>query len=296
MMTFIRSKEIKKILKALLGTRITSAFGRLILAINRYIRIIKLLSPIQVIKFITSHERSLIIETEYGGLGDNLFFTPVARLAKESKKYTKVYFSNVSPFRRKEHKEFLWGMNPYIDGFINLPGKIYKRLPDDNDTRLKLKLRKKNVIDLIVESYCLAEEDMSMTDPEIYYSPKNNEYCSNKALFDPNWITNLYDEKHIFNEVTNYFSDKNINVDLQLEPGNGRVGIKGVQIIKDTSFSEYCDLIASCAEFYCFASGSAVLAASLGVKANVFYTDEVNDIFLFSKNHNYIKLKGRNYG
>jgi hypothetical protein len=295
MKTFIRSREIKKKLKALLGKRIASTFSWIFLTINRYIRIIKILSPIQAIKFITSREKSLIIETEYGGLGDNLFYTPVARLAKESKKYIKVYFSNVSPFRKEEHKEFLWGMNPYVDGFINLPGIMCKKIPDDNDTRLKLKHRKKNIIDLIIESYCLAE-DMSMTDPEIYYTPKNNEYCKNKVLFDPNWITDLYDEKHIFNEVTNYFNHKNIHVDLQLEPKNGRVGIKSAQIIKDTSFSEYCDLIASCAEFYCFASGSAVLAASLGVKANVFYTDEVNDIFLFSKNHNYIKLSGKNYG
>lgn len=295
MKSLIRSKELKKKLKALLGPRLISAFSLVFLVTCRYIRIIRLLSPIQAIKFITSHEKTLIIETEYGGLGDNLFYTPVARLAKESKKYTKVYFSNVSPFRREEHKEFLWGMNPYVDGFINLPGKMCKKIPDDNDTKLKLKLRKKNVIDLIIESYCLVE-NMSMTDPEIYYSPKNNTYCNNKVLFDPNWITNLYDEKHIFNEITNYFNQKNIHVDLQLEPKNGRVGIKSVQIIKDTSFSEYCDLIASCAEFYCFASGSAVLAASLGVKANVFYTDEVNDIFLFSKNHNYIKLRGKNYG
>jgi len=293
----LNQKNIKRKVQILLGAKISGALGKATLRFNRVIRIIKVISLAELFHYVKSDEKSLIIETEYGGLGDNLFYTPIARIAKESKKYDKVFFSNVSPFRRKEHKEFIWGLNPYIDGFINLPGKLCSNLPADQNTKSLIKARETNIIDLILKNYDLSAR-AQMTSPEIFYIPRNISKYNKKILFDPNWVTDLYDAHHVYKQIESYFYRNKIHIDFQFPPSNGRSGLTNatVKTIKDAHFSEYCDLIGSFGEFYCFASGSAVLAESLGVKANVFYTDEMNDIFIYSNMHNYIKLDRRNYG
>jgi hypothetical protein len=78
---------------------------------------------------------------------------------------------------------------------------------------------------------------------------------------------------------------------MQFNPRNNLSGLFNCkEFIDDRSFEEFCDIIFSCKEIYCFATGTAVLAEALGKKANVFYIETMDPVFLFSKKHNYIKL------
>jgi len=56
------------------------------------------------------------------------------------------------------------------------------------------------------------------------------------------------------------------------------------------SLEDFCSIIASCKEIYCFATGTATLAAALGKKAHVFYSKGFNPQYLHSKNNIYIEL------
>lgn len=232
----------------------------------------------------------LIIEVEYGGLGDHLFYSHLPRLAKESGKYDAVYFSNVSPFRRLAHKEIIWGYNPYLDGFVNWFGKTYRNLLINTKKTSEGSPEKRNILDDIMVAYGL-DDGNRFHNPEIYYRPNEKLEFKDKVIFDPNFVTPLYETSSIYEDVKAYFSVNNINVDLQFKPNKSAGAILNEsKYIVDDSFEEFCDIVSSCKELYCFASGTAVLAAALGKKVNVFYVDAVDPKFLFSREHNYIKI------
>lgn len=234
----------------------------------------------------------LIIEVEYGGLGDNLFYSHIPRLAKKSGRYDSVYFSNISPFHNQKHKEMIWGMNPYVDGYFNGFGDTYrerlerKKLLDEKFISDK----SINILDKIMIAFDL-DDGEKFHSPELYYVPKKNKLYENVTIFDPNFITPLYDASIIYNQIEKYIKSHNVNIDMQFIPRNKLCGLVNCsKFVTDRSFEEFCDIIFSCKEIYCFASGTAVLAEALGRKANVFYVGSMDPAFLFSKKHNYIKL------
>ena len=234
----------------------------------------------------------LIIEVEYGGLGDNLFYSHIPRLAKKSGRYDSVYFSNISPFRNQKHKEMIWGMNPYVDGYFNGFGDTYRRRLERNKLLDKQFVSDKNIniLDKIMIAFDL-DDGEKFHSPELYYAPKKNALYENVTIFDPNFITPLYDTSIIYSQIEKYFKSHNINIDMQFIPRNKLFGLANCsEFVADRSFEEFCDIIFSCKEIYCFASGTAVLAEALGRKANVFYVASMDPVFLYSKKHNYIQL------
>lgn len=232
--------------------------------------------------FKAKERKRLIIEIEHGGLGDNLFFSHIPRIAKIFGGYDEVLYSTFSKMRNKEHLIYCWLSNPYLDGFTDAPGQLVRKNIEDYSTG--------NILDKIMYAFKL-NDGLTNHKPEIYFKIKKNRDLKNSIIFDPNWITDLYDIHIIENKVKEYFDVNNIKVDYILPPKN--VSFKSLNfsaIYLDRNFSEYCRAIKSCKEFYCFASGSAVLAEALGKKATVFYSDKVNNVFLFSKSHNYVKI------
>ena len=92
--------------------------------------------------------------------------------------------------------------------------------------------------------------------------------------------------------VTKYFKDNNIKVDMQFKPrGDCSPLMDCEHYIEDKSFEEFCNIIYSCKEIYSYATGTAILVAALGKSGNVFFHDEVNNEFLFSKLNKYINLQ-----
>lgn len=266
---------------------------RVYLDVKRWCRffLILLRHPLSIFKGPYFKKRTLIIEVEYGGLGDTLFYSHLPRLAKESGRYDAVYLSNVSPFRKKRHKEIIWGANPYLDGYCSWFGETYRTMMQKNkNLHIDAVSEKANILDEIMLAYRL-DDGKRLHNPELYYSPKKISELEGKVVFDPNFVTPLYDTSIVYNELRTYFLENHINIDLQFKPtdASGEI-VDPSQYIIDSSFEEFCNIIYSCKELYCFASGTAVLAAAMGRKANVFYVESMDPKFLFSKEHNYIKI------
>jgi len=237
--------------------------------------------------------RTLVIEVEYGGLGDNLFYSHIPRIAKESGNYDFVYLSNATPFRRESHKDFIWGKNPFLDGYCNSLGESARTTKRMRTSANSIEATGAgNILDQIMLKFGL-DDGKRFHSPEVYYKPKLIESLKNAVIFDPNFVTGLYDEASIYDSVRHFFSVNMVTVDFQFEPRipNGWV-IKKESLIRDSDFENFCDIVYSCSAIYCFASGTAALADALGKKAYVFYSDLVDEIFLFSNLHSYIKLAG----
>ena len=234
-------------------------------------------------------QNSLIIEVEDGGLGDHLFHSCIPRLAKQSGLYSKILLSNLSNFRDINHKEIIWQINPYLDGFTNYPGiPIRKRLVNENKNNFIFNNHDENILDKINKTYGLNSGTLYL-DPEIYYTPIKKIYLQDKIIFDPNWITNLYEESQIKSTIINYFKKNNIKIDFALKCKKA-IFVNEFQIIHDKNFKDFCDVLYSAKSVYCFATGTAVLCSALNINANVFFTKKMNKLFKFSNKHNYIQI------
>lgn len=272
---------IKKILKN--NRALYSFCSRSWFSIKRSARISKvtILNLPNILSSLTHFKKNvLVIEVPYGGLGDHLFFSHIPRIAKATKGYDKVYISKVSPIRRSEHMDFIWGKNPYVDGFTSMPGQVYRGS----------QLDQMNILDQVMLFYGL-DDGVRFHEPEIYYKPKILDEYVGKVIFDPNFVTKLNDTLTLA-RVTKYLKDNNIKVDMQFKPRGDCSPLMGCEYyIEDKSFEEFCNIIYSCKEIYSYATGTAVLAAALGKSGNVFFHDEVKKEFLFSKLNKYINLQ-----
>ena len=272
---------IKKLLKN--NSALYSFFSRSWFFIQRRARIFKvtILNLPNILRRLTySKKRVLVIEVPYGGLGDHLFFSHIPRIAKQTKGYDKVFISKVSPIRRSEHMDFIWGKNPYVDGFTSMTGQIYRGS----------ELAQMNILDKIMLFYGL-DDGVRFHEPEIYYKPKILDEYVGKVIFDPNFVTKLNDSLTLA-WVTKYLKDNNIKVDMQFKPRGDCIPLMGCEYyIEDKSFEEFCNILYSCKEIYSYATGTAVLLAALGKSGNVFFHDEVKNEFLFSKLNKYINLQ-----
>ena len=237
---------------------------------------------------------TLIIEIAYGGLGDTLFHSHLPRLAKESGKYSAVLLSNMTPFRDPVHRRVVWQLNPYVDGFVDKPGVLFQHLLRRKGiSPVRFRMRDgMNLLDEIMLAYGF-DDGLRFHEPELYYKPNNVIELSDKVIFDPNWVSPVNDETTI-SRIERYFAENGIKSDMQFAPRkNSRPLAACSTYIRDRSFEHFCDIVYSCKDIYCFATGTAVLAAALGKKANVFYHKGINRDFLFSKLHNYIDLDSR---
>ena len=230
-------------------------------------------------------EEVLIIEIEYGGLGDHLFYSHLPRIAKETGRYKKVFLSDLSAIRNPQHIKLIWLLNPYLDGMINKPGKLFRKL----DKRRAYD--GKNILDNIMLAYDL-DDGLRGHQPEIYYKPKKISKYLDQIFFDPNWITKLYDKTTVEKSISDYFFANNIKIDFIFKPRNGfNLRNSNQIIVQDSSFEEFCDILYSCKHLYCFATGTAVLYEALGGSATVFFNSKMDAIFKYSNKHKYIGVQ-----
>jgi len=224
----------------------------------------------------------LVIQVKYGGLGDHLFCSHLPRIAKETGRYQKVYISNLSEFRQEATKHFIWELNPYIDGFCDEPGYYIERFFGDfNDM---------NILDKFMLLHNL-DDNKRYHEPEIYYTPKIKRELTTKIIFDPNYIADSGDKMNS-SIIDEFFLRNNIRIDFQMTPKFKNVTTNSFSDwLSADSLEDFINIIASCQNIYCFATGTATLACAIGKKAHVFYNDGFNRQFLHSKNNEYIKLK-----
>jgi hypothetical protein len=224
-------------------------------------------------------KHDLIIQVEHGGLGDHLFYSHLPRIAKTTGRYKNVYISNQSKYRQGEYKDLIWVLNPYIDGFVEDEGVTVTDLPPIKNNE--------NLFDSIMRFYGL-DDGIVNHEPEIYYRPNEIDYLKHKNIYDPNYISNI---GLISQKKLKKYLLREKKIDYQMRPREKYIGVMNeVPLLDSKSIYEYCDIIASCGNFYCLTSGGATLAPAIKKRATVFYGYGQNIIHRHSPLNTYVNL------
>ncbi len=242
-----------------------------------------------------SRRRILVLEIRYGGLGDHLFYSHLPRLAKQLRKYDKVYISTRSEFRYPDIRSLLWETNPYIDGFVDEPGahttigilSYYAEF-----TRVRAG---HNLMDEFMRFYGL-DDGKRFHEPEVYFTPSVRPEYAGKVVYDPNYWTNA-GEGITGEMVRAFFLREGARIDLQMALRRKHVEVAGAgQWLTLPDLRHFADLLYSCKKYYCFASGGATLSAALHKPATVFYygglrRQDWKRIYLHSRINRYVPLQ-----
>ena len=221
----------------------------------------------------------LVIEIKHGGLGDHLFHSHIPRLAKETGKYKKVFFSTHSKFRSPEIVDLIWRSNPYIDGFVDKKG-INLVIKHSKNT-------KENMLDIVMKSYGL-DDGKTFHEPEIFLPIKKNPKYRDVVIYDPNYVS-FVGAVNIKNIINFFKRHSSLNIKQMMLRTYSYPLPSSIETIQASSLLEYCEIIVSCKDFYCLTSGSATLAAALLKPSTVFYGVGQSSIFHHSPQHNYIR-------
>lgn len=224
--------------------------------------------------------RELIIEINFGGLGDNLFYSHLPRIAKEHGGCERVFISNYSEFKSPEYEEVLWKRNPYVDGSTTRKG--FKRFEVKATPET-------NLLDEIMFEAGF-DDGKRWHEPELFGEFPVREEFKGLVVFDPNYKTNAGDA--LTSEmVENYFRENDIHIDAQLKPQwKSRPVQKVTNLVETTSLIEFCRLIRSVRHLYCFTTGTATLAAALGKPCTVFWGKGFDTTYQHSKLHRFVCL------
>jgi len=226
----------------------------------------------------------LILQPEYPGLGDHLFYSHIPRIAIETGVYDRVFISRQAQFRHPDICKLVWEMNPYISGFVDEPGEAPPVAPPSN--------KEENLLDQMMFSFGL-DDGRRWHEPEIYYEPNVIPEYANFSLYDPNFITNagsLINGKR----VASFFEKNKIRIDIHMKSLSNRSVCLPRYDDKNalsTSLFQFVNTLFSCSSIYCLATGTATLCSALNKNATVFYSKEIKEMFLHSKNNRYILLE-----
>lgn len=246
---------------------------------------------------VANSSKTLVIRIGDGpGLGDNLFYSHLPRIAKTYGSFEKVYIHNPWSFRSNDLKRIIWEMNPYVDGVIDsdlptldaLTRKDFRSEFADFTTR-------QNLLDqiMLIQGF---DDGERFHEPEVYYQPKFREEF-HKVVFDPNWISNAGGLS--FEDVLEFFDSEGIKIEAVMGKKEGGKGGNAhqnlfdydidVEYIHTPTLEDFCDLLYSAKAIYCFVTGTATLAAALKKPATVFVGKNVfiNPVFFHSKFHRY---------
>lgn len=221
--------------------------------------------------------KTFVILVKYPGLGDHLFFSHIPKAAK-TLGFERVLISNRSGFRSAEYAEYVWNMNPYVDGFTDesAPCPDGFAVPPDM-----------NLLDSVMLNRGI-DDGLRWHEPEIYYEPEIDPALADEVVFDPNFATNAGTGVGMA-PLQSFLMEERVTAVMPTRDSGFNIGERKC-ISTDGTLARYCQIIASCKRFLCFASGGATLAAALGIPAKVVSGPYVNQIFLHSKMHTYVRL------
>lgn len=247
-------------------------------------------------------KQELIIQIDYASLGDHLLHSHIPRIAKESGQYSAVFISSLSQ-GREELKQFIWDLNPYVDGFVNLPGKHANYLFEHVDrffVRTKANkmcttaadqqlLSSANILDLLMLSFNL-DDGKRFHEPEIYYTPLfRREF--HKHIYDPNYMSSG-GIGLTYSAIAKIFRKRGIYIDAVMKSLSEKAVIShwGGETITAPTLREFADVIHSSQSLYCLTTGTATLAAALNKPVTVLYPPAFLKIFHHSPLHCYWEI------
>lgn len=220
----------------------------------------------------------LVIELTngYDGLGDNLVFSHIPRIAKETGAFKTVLVSTRNKYKGEGYAELVWGTNPYVDGFTDLPGtyssiQMNRVLEKWNNIHPSL-----NLMDSIMILHDL-DNGTRGNKPECHYKSNEITMVKDAVVLDPNSKTielDLIDPDKLMgvleknNIVPNYI--------IGTPTSTKSIDLSGIEVIRPSSIYEWADIICSAKEYVCFNSGGYWLSAALGVRAKHIWIEGKN--------------------
>lgn len=219
--------------------------------------------------------KRIIIEQEWGGLGDNLQFSTLPEVG--SKLGYEVYISNHNKYRNLDIKRLVWDINPFISGYTDERGNLNDLFnPNPINKDFPILDRWNDSLNIIQNIEFQIFGNSYNENPLLYYRPNFIDNLSDKILLDPNSISTNFS----FDSIIGSMSKEDLII-LNQE-------MIGYTNIKSSSIFEWVDIITSAKEFICQLSGGTVVMAAYNKSCTV-YTPTYNDTFNF-KIHNYIKI------
>ena len=209
----------------------------------------------------------------YDGLGDNLVFSHIPRIAKQSGKFKKVLVSNKNGYKGPGYAELVWGMNPYVDGFTDEPGTYSTIQMNRVMDKWNNLLPGLNLMDSIMLLHNL-DDGSRGNRPECHYTPNTIDELRDSVVIDTGSKT--IDFSLIDQEKFRRFLDENgIRPDYVVSSTRS-IALPGVKEISPSSIQEWADVMYSAKNYVCINSGGYWLSASLGIRSTHIWIEGKN--------------------
>jgi|688.fasta_scaffold201883_2 hypothetical protein len=212
----------------------------------------------------------------YDGLGDNLVFSHIPRIAKEVGGFKQVLVSNQNRYKGPGYAEIAWETNPYVDGFTDLPGtyssiQVNRVMDKWNNIQPQL-----NLMDSIMLLHDIDDGKRGHV-PECYYKPEIIEELGNSVVIDAGSKTidlSLIDPKKFMSVLENneIFPDYIITTSTSSKS----IDLPGIKEICPSSIKEWANIMCSAKKYVCFNSGGYWLSSALGVRACHIWIESKN--------------------
>lgn len=223
------------------------------------------------------HSKELVLDIEFGGLGDCLSLTSLPRLLKEQHGVD-FYLSERSKavFRHQDIARLCFELNPYFKGYRDEGEIRIRKFVHTYSPRLFFTDRTDQTLVAELErEFSLKGQGL----PEIYYEPRPIPGYETTLLCDLNWFSGekwgLYNDPALVQEEIERWVS--INPDHTVE-----YVMPGQQDI-----FTYADKVQACGKFLCYFSGGNMLAVALKKPATVIVPENIEgqslSLFFFGR-------------
>lgn len=208
----------------------------------------------------------------YDGLGDNLVFSHIPRIAKESGRFNRVLVSTRNIYKGNDYPRIVWQTNPYVDGFTDEPGtysSVHMNRVMDKWINIQHSI---NLMDSIMILHDLDNRKRGHT-PECYYKPNIMDGLKNSTVLDLGAKT-IDLTKLNFNNLLGLLEKNGIRPDYVLSSKS--IETPGIEVLQTSSIEHWADVMCSAKNYICFNSGGYWLSGALGVKAKHIWIERKN--------------------
>ena len=231
-------------------------------------------------------EKRLVIQIPFGGLGDHLAYSSLPELLWQQKRI-KTFISLRSVFRSEAIRDFVWGLNPFVEFTHEKGWFTYRPLESDF-----------NILDGYFQKLFGLTGNAC---PRVYYQPRIIEQIKEENIVDPSFgpagKANGYYEADFHDRLIDYIRNnipqfvvivhKHSHVTDELQDKIGRI-LAPEQYRVDT-IMQLADVLFSAKKRYLMYSGSASLSAAMRLPSTVLCNRKAVPTFQYEVN-NYVDL------
>jgi hypothetical protein len=234
-------------------------------------------------------EKQLVIQIPFGGLGDHLVYSSLPELLWKQKRI-KTFISNKSIFRSKAIRDFVWGLNPYVE------------FTDDNGWFIYQPLEHKfPTLDEYLQKLFNLQGNGC---PKVYYNPHLIEQIKGKDIVDPSFgpsgKANGYYESDFHKRFVEYLKS-NVGEFILIAHKYSKTKNPLEELIMKTfnpncysvfTIEELADVLFSVGKRYLLYSGVASLSAALALPSIVLCNRKAAPNFQYKSNEHIDLIEG----